>query len=78
MSTTPPLREQGRAVRYGVPLMSVVNEYRAKGFECLSLAECMSDPVERAEILRFARIWMNLAEPIGDKSPIPICRYRSQ
>jgi hypothetical protein len=65
MSTTPPIRGQGRAVRYGVPLMNV-NEYRAKGFECLSLAESMNDPVERAELLRFARIWMNLAEPIEE------------
>jgi hypothetical protein len=46
--------------------MNAVNEYRAKGFECLSLAECMNDPVERAEMLRFARIWMNLAEPIEE------------
>jgi hypothetical protein len=46
--------------------MSAVNEYRAKGFECLSLAESMNDPVERAEMLRFARIWMNLAEPIEE------------
>jgi hypothetical protein len=44
--------------------MNAVNEYRAKGFECLSLAESMNDPEERAEVLRFARIWMNLAEPI--------------
>ncbi len=67
MSTTPPIRGQGgRAVRYGVPLMKAVNEYRAKGFECLSLAECMNDPEERAELLRFARIWMNLAEPIEE------------
>jgi hypothetical protein len=26
----------------------------------------MNDPVERAELLRFARIWMNLAEPIEE------------
>jgi hypothetical protein len=42
------------------------NEYRAKAFECLSQAECMNDPVERAEILRFARMWMELAEPIEE------------
>ena len=44
------------------------NAYRAKARECLSLAECMNDPGERAEIVRFARIWMNLAEPI-DEAP---------
>jgi hypothetical protein len=44
--------------------MNPINEYRAKAFECLSVAECMNDPEERAEMLRFARMWMNLAEPI--------------
>jgi hypothetical protein len=39
------------------------NEYRAKAFECLSLAESMNDPENRAEILRYARMWMQLAEP---------------
>ena len=38
---------------------------RAKAFECLSLAEGMNDPERRAEILRYARLWMQLAEPIG-------------
>ena len=40
------------------------NEYRAKAFECLSLAECMNDPENRAEILRYARMWVQLAEPV--------------
>ena len=39
-------------------------EYRAKAFECLSLAECMTDPERRAEILRYARLWMQLTEPV--------------
>ena len=42
------------------------NEYRAKAFECLSQAECMNDPEKRAEVLRFARIWIELAEPIEE------------
>ena len=42
------------------------NEYRAKAFECLSQAECMNDPEKRAEVLRFARIWMKLAEPFEE------------
>ena len=46
--------------------MPADNEYRAKAWECLSLAECMNDPEERAEIVRFARMWMNLAEPIDE------------
>jgi hypothetical protein len=39
------------------------DEYRAKAFECLSLAECMNDPERRVDILRYARMWMQLAEP---------------
>ena len=46
--------------------MAADNAYRAKACECLSLAECMNDPEERAEGLRFARMWMNLAEPIDE------------
>jgi hypothetical protein len=46
--------------------MDPSNEYRAKAFECLSLAESMNNPEERAEMLRFARMWLNLAEPIDD------------
>jgi hypothetical protein len=43
------------------------DEYRAKALECLSLAECMNDPERRAELLRYARMWMQLAGP-ADKS----------
>ena len=32
---------------------------------CLSLAECMN-PEERAEMVRFARVWMSFAEPIAE------------
>jgi len=46
-------------------MRAAANEYRARAFECLSLAECMTDPERRAEILRYARWWMQLAEPVG-------------
>jgi len=46
-------------------MRAAANEYRAKAFECLSLAECMTDPERRAEILRYARWWMQLTEPVG-------------
>ena len=36
------------------------NEYRAKAFELLSLAEAVNDPERRADMLRYARMWMNL------------------
>jgi hypothetical protein len=46
--------------------MAAENAYRGKAWECLSLAECMNDPEERAEIVRFAWMWMSLAEPIDE------------
>ena len=46
-------------------MRAAANQYRAKAFECLSLAECMTDPERRAEILRYARLWMQLTEPVG-------------
>jgi hypothetical protein len=46
--------------------MTADNAYRAKAWECLSLAECTNDPEERAEIMRFASMW-SLAEPIDEE-----------
>jgi hypothetical protein len=44
--------------------MNRTNEYRAKGFELLSLAETVNDPERRADMLRYARMWMSLSEPM--------------
>jgi hypothetical protein len=46
--------------------MNAVDGYRAKAWECLSLAENINDPERRADLLRFARMWLSLTEPIGD------------
>ncbi len=46
--------------------MNAADGYRAKAWECLSLAENMNDPERRADLLRFARMWLSLTEPIGD------------
>jgi hypothetical protein len=46
--------------------MTADNAYRAKAWECLSLAESTNNPEERAEIVRFASMWMSLAEPIDE------------
>ena len=46
-------------------MSAAANKYRAKAFECVSLAECMTDPERRAELLRYGRLWMQLAEPVG-------------
>src|SRR5262244_3639933 len=45
-------------------MRAAANEYRAKAFE-RSLAECVNDAERRAEFLRYARWWMQLAEPVG-------------
>ena len=47
-------------------MRAAANAYRAKAFECLSLAECMNDPERRAELLQYARLWMQLTEPVGN------------
>ena len=47
-------------------MRAAANEYRAKAFEWLSLAECMTDPERRAELLQYARLWMQLTEPVGN------------
>jgi hypothetical protein len=39
--------------------MAADHAYRAKAWECLSLAECMNDPDERADV-------DELAEPIDE------------
>jgi hypothetical protein len=41
-------------------------EYRTKAFECLSQADEMADPEQRADMLRLAQMWMSLSEPLGD------------
>jgi hypothetical protein len=46
--------------------MEAMNVYRAKAFECLSLAEWMNNPEKRAEMVRFARVWMKFTEPIAE------------
>jgi hypothetical protein len=46
--------------------MKRTNEYRAKAFELLSLAETMNDAERRAETLQFAKMWMSLSEPMPD------------
>jgi hypothetical protein len=46
--------------------MNRTNEYRAKGYELLSLAEGVNDPERRADLLRYARMWINLSQPLPD------------
>jgi hypothetical protein len=63
--------------------MAADNAYRAKAWECLSLAERTNDPEERADIVRFAWMWMSLAEPIDEARdhnsaiPIAFCSFGS-
>ncbi len=46
--------------------MGRTNEYRAKAFELLSLAETVNDLERRVDMLRFAKMWMSLSEPMSD------------
>ena len=46
--------------------MDRINEYRAKAFELLSLTESVNDPERRADMLRFAQMWMSLSKPLPD------------
>jgi hypothetical protein len=48
---------------------NATDKYRAKAYEFLSLAECAGDPEQRADLLRFAQMWLSLTEPIGDLPP---------
>jgi hypothetical protein len=56
--------------------MAAANAYHAKAWECLSRAECVNDAEERAEIVRFAWMWMSLADPIVDVDALPIDEAR--
>jgi hypothetical protein len=46
--------------------MDAINQYQAKAWECLSLAENMNEPERRAELIRFARLWMSLTKPMDE------------
>ena len=49
---------------------NATDKYRAKAYELLSLAERAGDPEQRADLLRFARMWMSLTKPI-EGLPLP-------
>ena len=49
--------------------MNATDQYRAKAYELLFLAERAADPQQRADFLRFARMWPTLANPLEDLPP---------
>jgi hypothetical protein len=49
---------------------NATDKYRAKAYELMFLAERAGDPEQRADLLRFARMWMSLTERIEDL-PLP-------
>jgi hypothetical protein len=51
---------------------NATDEYRAKAYELLSLAERASDPTQRADLPQFARMWLSLTEPIEDQTAFEI------
>jgi hypothetical protein len=53
---------------------NATDKYRAKAYELLSLAERAGDPAQRADLLRFARMWLTLTERI-EELPLPKLPY---
>ena len=49
---------------------NATDKYRVKAYELLSLAERAGDPEQRADLLRFAWMWMSLTKSIEDL-PLP-------
>ncbi len=47
-------------------MRSARRQYRAKAFECLSRSDTITDPEQRADMLRLAQMWMSLSEPLGE------------
>jgi hypothetical protein len=43
------------------------SKYRTKAWECAARAQVVHDPQQRAELLRFAGMWLSLTEPIEDE-----------
>jgi hypothetical protein len=62
-----PLRDAPMLVSNGT---KATDKYRAKAYELLCLAERAGDAEQRADLLRFARMWMSLTELIEDL-PLP-------
>ena len=48
---------------------NAADQYRGKAYELLFLAERAADPEQRADLLRFARMWLSLTKPLEDLSP---------
>jgi Family of unknown function (DUF6381) len=53
---------------------NATDRYRAKAYELLSRAERADDPEQRDDLVRIARMWMSLTEPIEDL-PLPKMPY---
>jgi hypothetical protein len=45
---------------------SKLSGYKAKAYECASRAQSINDPQRRADMLRYAGMFLSLTEPIKD------------
>ena len=54
-------KEAERNTQYGL------SGYQAKAWECAARAQSMRDPEQRADMLRFAGIWLSLTDPLKDE-----------
>jgi hypothetical protein len=57
------------SVRAVTTATNATDKYRAKAFELLSLTERAGDPAQRADLLRFALMWLTLTKPLEDLPP---------
>jgi hypothetical protein len=48
---------------------NATDQYRAKAYELLFLAERAADREQRVDLLRFARMWLTLTKPLEDLPP---------
>jgi hypothetical protein len=58
------LAEATSNLKTGASLLNLADYWAKRADECASRAQSVNDPEERAELLRFAGMWMSLTEPI--------------
>lgn len=52
----------------GIPRMASAEDFRRYAAECVALAQRMSDPADKAHMMRMAQAWRDLADRIDNKA----------
>ncbi len=50
----------------GASLLNLADSWAKRADECAARAQSISDPERRADMLRFAGLWLSLTEPAKD------------